>query len=142
MQKIKLFLSWAFIPCFVLLGCQPTGPDPITFGVDQCHYCRMTIAEPNYGAELITEKGRVYKYDAAECMVNQLKEEDIPYRELYAVAYDKPQQLFPVSTLAFIISPDFRSPMGANLAAVKDKTSVKGEYEFLSWEEVMIKVEK
>jgi copper chaperone NosL len=74
MQIIKRLPNWAFIAFFILLGCQPTGPDPIAFGKDQCHYCRMTIAEPNYGAELITEKGRVYKYDAAECMVNQLKE--------------------------------------------------------------------
>jgi len=98
--------------------------DPITFGKDQCAYCKMTISNPKFGAELITDKGRILKYDAAECLVNHLNEDAPPYQQLYAVPYNEPKQLRAVGQLRFLISPDFRSPMGANLAAFSDTTAL------------------
>ena len=97
-------------------ACQPTGPEAIQFGQDQCVYCRMTIADPKFGAELITDKGRVLKYDAIECLVHHLAEDAPPHRDLFAVAYDKPRELQPVESLVYVIAPAFKSPMGANLA--------------------------
>lgn len=125
-----------------LSACGPSGSEPINFGKDQCHYCRMTILNPKFGAELITKKGRVYKYDAAECVVNQLEEENIDYAGIFAIAYDKPQELKPVDSLHFVISPDFRSPMGANLAAFADETqlSEKHRENTMSWEELRKKM--
>ena len=32
----------------------------------------MTIVDPRYGAELVTTKGKVYKYDAVECLINSV----------------------------------------------------------------------
>jgi len=81
----------------------------------------MTISNPKYGAELITKKGRIHKYDAVECVVNQLSEENIEHSGIYAIAYDNPKELKPVDSLHFVISKDFRSPMGANLAAFSDR---------------------
>jgi copper chaperone NosL len=121
------FLAIVLILTLSGLACQPGGPEAIQFGQDQCAYCRMTIANPNYGAELITDKGRLLKYDAAECLVHHLADDAPPHRALFAIAYDTPRQLHPVESLRFLIAPEFKSPMGANLAAfTKDNPALAG----------------
>lgn len=119
-----------------LAGCQ-RSPEPINFGTDHCDYCRMTIADPKYGAELITEKGRVYKFDAMECMINYLDDNEVDAGILLGIAYDQPEILFPIDSLVFSISEKYRSPMGANLAAFKDATKITDP---LSWEKVRKKL--
>jgi copper chaperone NosL len=115
-----------------LSACQ-RSPEPIVFGTDQCAFCRMTISDPKYGAELVTEKGRVYKYDAMECMVKYLDDNEVHTGLLLGIAYDEPKKLFPVDSLTFEISKKYRSPMGANLAAFKDATKTKKP---LKWGEI------
>lgn len=109
---------------------------PIAFGKDQCAFCKMTISNPKFGAELITDKGRILKYDAVECLVNHLNDDTPKYQKLYAVAYDKPKELQTVEELHFLISPDFRSPMGANLAAFAIKKNVDEKYhvQLVDWQ--------
>ena len=120
----------------MFFGCD-VGPEPIAFGNDSCAFCKMTIVDPKFGAELITDKGRILKYDAAECLVDHLEQDAPAYRQLLAVAYDQPGHLHPVDSLAFVVSPDYRSPMGANLAGVKEPGSLRSAHDpLLSWQEV------
>ena len=80
----------------------------------------MTIVESNYGAELVNDKGKVYCFDATECMINYLENDpspDMEYAYILAIAYDTPGQLHPVEELNFLISPNLPSPMGADLTA-------------------------
>ena len=144
---MKKVVNTQILICFLTLficACNPSGPEPINFGKDQCHYCKMTIANPNYGAELITDKGRILKYDATECMVNHIKEESASYQDLFVIAYNEPKQLYKVDSLYFIISLDFRSPMGANLAAFSKKSEIQPKYEslILNWEQLVNKLSK
>lgn len=112
---------------------------PIAYGKDQCDFCRMTIANPQFGAELITDKGRVLKYDAVECMVNHINGEAPAHQKLYAVPYDHPGELSAVDSLYFLVSPDFRSPMGANLAAFSDKGNLNKKYhtQLINWQTLL-----
>jgi len=48
-------------------GCAPAGPRAIAYGREQCAYCRMTVDDPRYGAELVTRTGRVHVFDSIEC---------------------------------------------------------------------------
>ncbi|NBC82404.1 MAG: copper-binding protein [Bacteroidetes bacterium] len=133
------FLSILIVFAFLITGCHSKGPEPIEFGKDQCVYCKMTISDAKYGAELITNKGLVNKFDAIECMVNFIQHEQPEYKKLYAVAHNKPRKLHPVDSLQFIISLDFRSPMGANLVAFHHPSFREKKYNMLSWHEVMQK---
>ena len=141
MKATTLFATLLML-YLVLSSCTPEHPEPIAYGEDQCVYCRMSIADRQYGAELVTDKGRVLKYDAAECMINQLADDPIAYRQLYAVAYDRPGKLLPVDSLMFVIDPKFRSPMGAHLAAFSRNQGTPHGMPGLSWEEVIKKVEQ
>lgn len=119
MPKI-LFFSLAFA---LLAACSPK-PEPIEFGKDQCAFCRMTISDPKFGAELVTPKGRVLKYDALECMIDDLDEKQLEYAMLLAVPFDQPKELVDVESLHFVYSPMIKSPMGANLGAFASRDNI------------------
>jgi copper chaperone NosL len=44
-------------------------PEPIQYGEDNCVLCQMTIMDHRYGTEVVTDKGKVYKFDSVECLV-------------------------------------------------------------------------
>ena len=141
----RLFNFLLLITILGLTACNTQQEaDPIIFGKDQCAYCRMTISNPKFGAELITEKGRVLKYDAAECLVNHLNDDAPAYQKLYAVPYDQPKQLRAVEELHFLISTDFRSPMVANLAAFSDTKNVDKKYhpQLIGWQTLLQKLQQ
>lgn len=128
-MKLAILLS------IIMLGCS-TIPNEIAFGEDQCVYCRMTISNPKYGALLVTEKGRVRKYDATECMINDLHENEIVYQKLLVIANDQPKKLIEAESSYFVISEVYKSPMGANLAAFESLGSVADSLESMQWSQV------
>src|SRR5690606_39239413 len=107
------------IPILMLVGCG-VNPEPIAFGKDYCSYCKMSIADPKFGAELVTSKGKIYKFDAMECMVPYMQEQgETEYAHILGIAFDDPGELHPVENLQFVVSEEFNSPMGATLAAFR-----------------------
>lgn len=113
-----------FFLAAVMLGCQ-VKPQIINFGSDACDYCKMTIVDRQHMAELVTAKGKSFKYDAIECMLNDLKQWDRPPVAMYLVAdYVHPGELADATDANFLISPEIPSPMGANLSAFSDKSSL------------------
>ncbi|PID69878.1 MAG: hypothetical protein CR985_03530 [Flavobacteriales bacterium] len=117
MKKILLTIT-----LFTLLtGCQ-VKPEPIDYGKDACHYCKMNIVDKTHSAEIVTKKGKAFKYDAIECMINDLKKRENSEVALFLVAdYGKPGVLIDATKATFLISPAIKSPMGANLSAFSKK---------------------
>lgn len=105
-------------------ACKPEM-QPIEFGHDQCQYCRMTIADQRYGAELVTKKGKVYKYDAVECLVNSLYKDKIaePHEvfSLLVIDFANPATLVDAEQSFYLQSPALPSPMGLFITAVSTK---------------------
>ncbi len=102
-----------------LAACTP-APRPIVHGEDHCAYCKMTIAHEQYGAELVTTKGKVYLFDSIECLAAHQLEERVAaddVHSLWVVDFQDPPNLITVSDAFFLHSRDLRSPMGANLTA-------------------------
>lgn len=96
-------------------------PKEISYGEAACDFCRMTIVDNQHAAQLVTNKGKVFNFDAAECMINYTNEIDNNTIGLLLVSdYNHPGILIDVESATFIISKAIPSPMGANLSAFSD----------------------
>lgn len=108
----------------LLQSCQPS-PKPINYGVDACHFCKMTIVDQQHGAELVTDKGKVFMFDAIECMVNYLeKDASTTFQYLLVNDYESPKKLIDATTSHYLISKAIPSPMGAFLTAFDNEKIV------------------
>jgi copper chaperone NosL len=97
-------------------------PKKIEYGKDACHFCRMNIVDQQHAAELVSNKGKAFKFDATECMIDHLAEIDASQMELFLVAdYNNPGKLLDAKKTTFIISKNIPSPMGAFLSALSTK---------------------
>ena len=97
-----------------------SGPEPFAYGKDVCEDCMMTIMEPRYGAEIISKKGKVFKFDDVHCVVNYLKKEKIQQgdiKQTLFINYNKENDFVDGNTVLFVSSPQLKSPMNSNLAA-------------------------
>ena len=109
-----------------LSGCS-NEPEPINFGSDECSHCRMTIMNNKYGAEILTSKGKVYKFDATECMIAYLSESQDKHDKdlMFVIDASDPGKLIPAKDAFYLISENLRSPMGENLTAFGDKSKAE-----------------
>lgn len=108
-----------FLIMFYLSGCS-SDPEPINYGTDQCEHCRMTIMDKKFGAEIITKKGKVQKFDAAECLINYIIENNTDLSNvsmLFVTDYKQPAKLINALNAVYVISSGIKSPMGENLCA-------------------------
>jgi len=123
MQTLKHYSIIAIL--LIFFSCN-VGPEPINYGSDGCHFCKMTIVDKMHAAEIVTNKGKVYKFDATECMVNFLDDFDTSEIKLYlSNDYTKPKALIDATQATFLISENIPSPMGAFLSAFKDKADAE-----------------
>ncbi|GAA4939308.1 hypothetical protein GCM10023314_09990 [Algibacter agarivorans] len=103
----------------------------------------MTIVDKIHAAEIVTKKGKVYKFDATECMVNFLKEFDTSEIALFlSNNYTEPEALIDATKATFLISENIPSPMGAFLSAFKnkvdaEKTQAEKGGKLYTWEELL-----
>ena len=105
----------------ILFSCN-SKPEPINYGVDGCYYCKMTIVDKVHGAEIVTTKGKIYKFDATECMINFMDTFDTSQIKWYmSNNYTSPEELIDATKATFLISKNIPSPMGAYLSAFKTK---------------------
>ncbi len=126
----------------LFLACS-TKPQEIEYGFDGCHFCKMTIVDKIHGAEIITKKGKVFKFDAIECMVNYSKEIDLGTVAGYLTNhYENPEELIDATKATFLISESIPSPMGAFLTAFEGKAEaariqVEKGGDLYSWDEIL-----
>lgn len=124
---MKLFRNLILASSFLILAaCAEKGPKEIAVGKDQCDNCKMTITDAKYATQLITEKGRNYKFDDITC----LKDYEISNTETTTNAkeyvVDFPTGKFiEAKTATFIKGGEIKSPMGGNTQAFKDKTAAE-----------------
>ncbi|WP_458627894.1 nitrous oxide reductase accessory protein NosL [Winogradskyella sp. PC D3.3] len=123
MQTLKYYSSLVLLLLF--LSCN-VGPEPINYGSDSCQFCTMTIVDKVHAAEIVTQKGKVYKFDATECMINFIKDFDATEIQLYlSNNYTEPEALIDATKATFLISEQIPSPMGAFLSAFKNKSDAE-----------------
>jgi copper chaperone NosL len=105
----------------VVLSACSKHPATLSFGNDACDYCSMTISDRRHGALFVSDKGRSYKFDAVECMIESLgpgeKFADTTVHSFHVVDYAQPGVVVEATGAAYLVSPAVPSPMGANLSA-------------------------
>lgn len=141
------YYFFTLLACVLLAGCTSYDPKPINYGSDQCSYCQMTIVDPSHASQLITQKGKVFKYDSIECMLHSLAEQTQPIAQYFVNDYQNPAQFLPTSECTFIISEQIPSPMGGNISALKNQKAaielaLEKAGELYSWEELILLYQK
>ncbi|KAB2910003.1 MAG: nitrous oxide reductase accessory protein NosL [Ignavibacteriales bacterium] len=133
---MKQLMFFFLLAAFLFIGCADQTAQPIVYGSDICDFCQMQISDHAFGTELITPKGKVYKFDSVECLVSfaQNSEYDPKETAVFVTSMIEPDVLFDAKTAMFVVSKEIQSPMGANLAAfrnhqdaiktIKDSTAV------------------
>ncbi|MFD2099113.1 nitrous oxide reductase accessory protein NosL [Flagellimonas iocasae] len=123
-MKKQIFILFAVLG--LGYGCS-VSPKPIDYGHVGCHYCSMTIVDKQHAAQLVTTKGKVFNFDAIECMMNYLKDEDNSTIALFLVNdFDQPGQLVDATKATYLISENIPSPMGEYLSAfANEEAAVK-----------------
>src|SRR5215213_8020644 len=117
---IKKTIPVAMVILTILVTSCNTKPQPFAYGKDICDDCKMTIMDPKFGGEIITKKGKIYKFDDAHCIVNfmkgaAIKESDI--KQTVFVDYENENHFLDVKSSFFVISDQLKSPMNSNAGA-------------------------
>lgn len=124
----------------IFVSCE-IEPKEINFGQDACYYCKMTIVDKPFASEIVNSKGKVYMYDAIECMIKNLKDEKLTAKMYLVYDFKNPNQFINAKESYYVISDKIKSPMGENLAAFNNKSSVQNFIEnnggkLYNWEEI------
>ena len=144
---MKKYYSFIILSVFTLVSCS-IKPDPINYGSDGCHFCSMTIVDKQHAAEIVTDKGKSFKFDASECMMNHIKSIDQTTISMFLVNdFNQPGTLIDAKEATFLISKNIPSPMGAYLSAFKSKEAAEtiqslNEGELYTWEALSFKFKK
>ncbi|WP_400075186.1 nitrous oxide reductase accessory protein NosL [Winogradskyella sp. R77965] len=135
-----------FLVLFVMFGCSKT-PQPINYGTDMCHFCQMTIVTKTHASQMVTDKGKQYKFDAIECMIRFLgdKQELVEKSNLLIANYKNPGVMVNAKAGGYVISEEITSPMGANLTGFASleqaKTKINNpKAEYFDWEGIFKKL--
>ncbi len=102
--------------------------ESIIYGNDNCGHCKMTIMDKEYACELVTKKGKVYKFDDVSCMIKYLKKNqttEVDYDFIVVNQVKAPNEFIDVRKAVFVNGKDFSSPMRGDLAAFLDLKSVE-----------------
>lgn len=110
------------------VSCGRKKPEPIAYGKDSCAECKMTIMDPKFGGEIITKKGKIYKFDDTHCIAKFLDRGGVDLNSIHLTVfanYNKTGEWLDVEKAEFVVSSSFKSPMGGNSAAFKNRAEAE-----------------
>ena len=123
-MKKLYYTAFTIILC-ALFSCE-TAPEAINYGSDACAFCKMTIVDQQHASQYVTSKGKQFKFDAIECMLNEFSEKTTENIYVILVAdYGNPGSMTDAKNATYLISPEIKSPMGAFLSAFSDQDKAK-----------------
>ncbi len=143
--RVKIFIQIIIILfAFIFQSCS-ASPEPIEYGSDGCAHCKMIISDKKYGAELVTSKGKIYKFDSAECLADFLSEEKLLKENIHSILvtnFQPPNEFLNAEKAYYLKNEKFHSPMGMNILAVKHESIIKNMMtkfggEQLEWRDVI-----
>jgi copper chaperone NosL len=104
--------------------------------------------DARFGAEIVTKKGKVYKFDDLNCMISfnnsgYEPEENIKHR--LVVDFTQPDKLFDATKTFYCKSTRINSPMGSQVAAFEkmadlEKYNSEWQGTTLTWNEMITQI--
>ena len=97
-----------------------TDLQPIITGKDNCSFCKMTVSDSRFGAELITKKGKLYKFDDVHCIISWIRANNAISSQAagyYLTDFGNKHQLMKAGEAVLLKSDALKTPMGGNIAA-------------------------
>ncbi|MBS1977562.1 MAG: nitrous oxide reductase accessory protein NosL [Bacteroidetes bacterium] len=140
---MKLLLR--LVTLVLLMASCSTEPEPLIYGKDQCEFCKMTLMDNHFGAELVTHTGKVHKFDDIRCLLDFYHQGENPH-EQYAhrlvVDYNHPGQLISALDAYYIKADTIRAPMNSKLAAFSTEEDMRAFRKrwsgiYMAWGEVV-----
>ena len=122
----KHIVTVMFLIAIGIAACN-AHPQPLKSGTDNCSFCKMTVSDPRFGAEIITKKGKIYKFDDIHCLLSYLRSNSIGQKEIkdiYLVDFSGKHALAKSTETVLLKSDDLHSPMGGNVAAFTNADSL------------------
>ena len=111
----------------LLISCS-ADPRAINFGQDTCQHCKMKLMDPKHGAEVVTEKGKVFILDDVNCLISFLSSEELSSqfpKHILITPVDHPGTLTDATIAFYLKSPEFQTPMASNILAFADYNELK-----------------
>jgi copper chaperone NosL len=127
LNKLKSILPITCILIFPVSGCS-VEPESIKVGSDNCHYCKMTISDNKFGVEVITKKGKIFKYDELHCLVAEISEGGIDItniKDMYFTDFCIGHSLIKSQNGFYLKSDGLKGPMGGNVAVFSSQDTLK-----------------
>ncbi len=130
--------------CLLTISSCNAGPEPLKTGVDNCYFCKMTLSDARFGAEIVTKKGKVFKFDDIHCLLSYLSAKEpgpADVKNIYLADFAADHKLINADHALLLRSAELKSPMGGNIAAfgIKDSlTDVQKRFvgEELTWNQL------
>ena len=119
MEKKNVSAIAAAFAALLLISCT-VEPEPLHYGKDPCQVCKMTLVDRKFGAEIVTKKGRIYKFDDVNCMLNFYNSDYVSteeMQEILVVDYSKPEKLIDARNAFYVRSESIKTPMASNVAS-------------------------
>jgi copper chaperone NosL len=142
---MKIIITSLFITALFLVVSCNKEPQPINYGSDSCDFCRMTISDKKFGCEFITGKGKVYKFDSIECLIQYIQSNHFiqdQSAKILVSNYLGSDRFIEARSASYLQSDNLQIPMGRGLAAFekkeemeKVKQQVSGQY--YTWDELI-----
>jgi copper chaperone NosL len=111
----------------LLSSCGDTKPE-ISFGKDDCHYCKMKLMDNKYGLAIVTPKGKTFKFDDFHCYQNFIKETTTEIKKTYVVAFDQASTLIEAESAVFVQGEGIKSPMGSGIAFFTNESNALSSF--------------
>ena len=123
------------------------GPRPLLGGEDVCDFCKMPVADEKFGGEIITVKGKLYKFDDMGCMIHFMKNGlsvNETINKIFPINYVNCRKFIDVNQSVFLVSANFRTPMNSNIAAFESQQEASPFLknfpgEILTWDQLQQK---
>jgi copper chaperone NosL len=125
-----------------------TQPEALIPGKDICVHCKMPVADTRFGAELISSKGKIYKFDDINCMLQWKKNgggSNVDFKHILVVNYFNPIDLMQADKAVYLKSDKIRTPMNSGFAAFSKEEEAKNLQQeiggtLVSWQQVVANI--